>query len=172
MTAIPVIETERLRLRPPVMGDLDAYADYCASARSEAVGGPFTRAQAFQRLSAIPGLWTLRGYGRWMIADRATDEPFGVVGPYHPDGWPEPEIAWTVFGAAEGKGVAFEAARRAIRWVYDALGWTTAISCIPPGNDRSVALARRLGATPEAPFIHPEYGQLDVWRHRSPEAFA
>jgi ribosomal-protein-alanine N-acetyltransferase len=103
-----------------------------------------------------------------MIADWETDAPLGVVGLMFPEDWPEPEIAWSVFAAAEGRGIAFEAARFARRYAYDTLGWSTVISCIKPENMRSVALARRMGATYESDYDHPVIGTIQIWRHPSP----
>ena len=37
-----------------------------------------------------------------------TDAPLGVVGLMFPEGWPEPEIAWSLFDAAEGRGIALD----------------------------------------------------------------
>ena len=107
---IPEIETERLRLRLPRMDDLPAHAEFRASERSKGVGGPFDHASSFHHLSGIIGQWQLRGYGRWIVADRNTDEPFGIVGIYHPADWPEPEIGWSIYANAEGSGIAREAA--------------------------------------------------------------
>jgi ribosomal-protein-alanine N-acetyltransferase len=105
-----------------------------------------------------------------MIADRETDAPLGVVGPYFPEGWPEPEIAWTVFEQAEGRGIAFEAAQEARRFAYETLGWTTAISCTMPENTRSQALAQRMGCVRDGTYGHPEGYTLHIWRHPAPEA--
>lgn len=165
---IPTLTTERLVLRAPQTRDFDAYAAFRASDRARFVGGPHARDAAFGQFAALIGHWALRGFGRWMVADRATDEPLGVVGPYHPDGWPEPEIAWSVFDAAEGRGIAAEAALAARTWAYDVLGWTTVASLIAPDNLRSAALARRLGAVSEGDYPHPVYGPLTIWRHPGP----
>lgn len=173
MTIIPVIETENLRLRAPQMSDLAPYAAFGASEQSAHVGGPFSETQVFVKLAAVAGHWTMRGFGRFLVADRKTDEALGIVGPYFPSDWPQPELAWTVFGAAEGRGVAFEAAKAARAWAYETLGWASTVSCISPDNTRSQRLADRLGAVKEAaPFVHPEYGVLEIWRHPAAETLS
>ncbi len=165
---IPVLQTERLTLRAPTWDDFDAYAAFRGSDRAKLLGGPFTRAQAFNQLAEIAGHWTLRGYGRWMVADRQTDQPLGIVGLYYPEDWPEPEIAWSVFQAGEGRGIAHEAALTARTYAYDTLGWTTAISLIDPVNTRSVALAKRMGCVDGETYEHPTHGTMHIWRHPAP----
>lgn len=167
----PTLLTDRLRLRLAKPSDLDAYIEFRGSERSRTTGGPYDAPTAFSQLSSIVGHWQIRGFGRFIVADRNSDEPLGVVGPYHPLDWPEPEIAWTVFGNAEGKGIAYEAAQAALGYAYHGLGWTTAMSAINAGNDRSAALAERLGATCESTFEHPTFGPLNIWRHRGPDAY-
>ena len=169
---IPVYEEGRLRYRAPRMEDFEAYAAFRASDRAKGVGGPYTRSDAFMTLSELAGHWNLRGYGRWMIADRETDEPLGVVGIMYPDDWPEPEIGWSVFEAAEGKGIAYEASCFSRRYAYEVLGWTRIISCTLPGNTRSEALAKRMGAVWEREFPHEDMGVLNVWRHLGPGELA
>lgn len=173
MTPIPVIETERLRLRGAEMRDFEAYAAFRTDPlRTQGVGGPNTRAEAFDKLGEIIGHWHLRGFGRWVVADKNTDEALGVVGLYFPDDWPEPEIAWSVFANTEGKGVAFEASVASRNFAYDTLGWTTAVSCVVPENTRSAALALRLGCVLDGQHETPDGLVLDVYRHPAPEALA
>jgi len=166
---IPVLHTERLTLRAPTWDDFDAYAAFRGSDRAKFLGGPFTRAQAFEQLCAIIGHWTLRGYGRWMVADRETDAPLGIVGLLYPEDWPEPEIAWSVFEAGEGRGIAYEAACTARDYAYSTLGWTTAVSLIDPANTRSVALGERMGCKFEKTYQHETLGTMHIWRHPAPE---
>ena len=167
---IPTFETERLRLRAPGWSDFETYAAFRTSERARGVGGPYSRGSAFDSLADMIGHWHLRGYGRWLVADKKTDEPLGAVGLMYPEDWPEPEIAWTVFANAEGKGVAFEAAVFTRKYAYQVLGWTTLISCTLPENRRSMALAERMGAVWESDFEHPDLGTLNIWRHIGPEA--
>lgn len=169
---IPVVHTERLTLRAPRKDDFGVYAAFRGSDRAKPLGGPFTRAQAFGQLAEIIGHWTLRGYGRWMVADRHSDAPLGIVGLLYPEGWPEPEIAWSVFEAGEGRGIAYEAALAARAYAYDTLGWSTAVSLIDPANTRSVALAKRMGCTDGETFTHATHGLMHLWRHPAPKAVA
>ncbi len=167
---VPTISTERLTLRLPKASDLPAHVAFRASPRSAGVGGPFDAASSFHHLAAIIGQWGLRGYGRWMVADRQTDAPLGVVGVYHPDDWPEPEIGWTLYDSAEGRGIACEAAMAARDFVYRTLGWSRIVSLIMPDNARSIRLAERMNAQRDGHFDHPAYGRLDIWIHAMPEA--
>jgi len=166
---IPTLETERLILRAPVWADFDDYAAFRASPRAASVGGPFPRAAAFDHLCGIAGHWQLRGYGRWIVADKSTDAPLGLVGLYYPEGWPEPEIGWSVFDAAEGKGIAFEAALATRSYAYETLGWSTVISLIGTANRRSIALAKRMDARLDGTFRHDIYGDMLIYRHPTPQ---
>ena len=170
MTPIPTIETERLRLRCAELRDFEAYAAFRMDpVRTQGVGGPCSRAAAFDKLGEIIGHWHLRGFGRWIVADKTTDRALGVVGLFHPDDWPEREIAWSVFAEGEGKGIAYEAALASRKYAYEKLGWTTAVSMVTKGNDRSAALALRMGAVLECDYQHPDIGVMEQYRHLSPE---
>ncbi len=169
---IPTLTTERLTLRAPKASDFDAYAAFRASDRVALLGGPYSRTQSFDQLGEIIGHWGLRGFGRWMVADVTTDQPLGIVGLFHPDDWPEPEIAWSVFAQGEGRGIAAEAAVAARTYAYDTLGWTTAMSLIAPDNTRSIKLAERIGAKFESVYAHPDIGDMHLYRHLAPGAVA
>lgn len=165
---IPTLTTDRLTLRAPKLTDFPAFAAFRADpVRSQGVGGPAGIGSAFEKFGEIIGHWHFMGFGRFLVADRETDAPLGVVGPYFPPDWPEPEIAWSVFAEAEGKGIALEAATASRDFAYQTLGWTTAISMVVPDNTRSIALAQRMGCTRDADYQHEEIGPMQVWRHPS-----
>ena len=170
MTVAPVIETERLILRPNRAEDFDAYAAFYATDRARLRGGVKTRAQAWIQFAAEIGHWSLRGYGFWAVENKAAGAYCGQVGLWNPEGWAEPEIGWLMMEGFEGKGYAHEAALRARAYAYDTLGWTRAASCISEGNDRSIRLAERMGATFDRRF--PRDGMPDhlVYIHPAPEA--
>ena len=103
------------------------------------------------------------------VTETGDDMCIGIVGPKRPPHWPEGELTWIVFGSAEGKGIASEAARAARDDAYARLGWDTAVSYIEDGNTRSIALAERLGCTCDVDALVPG-GPVKAWRHPAPEA--
>jgi RimJ/RimL family protein N-acetyltransferase len=103
--------------------------------------------------------------GRWI----------GRIGPWSPEGWPGTEVGWGLIREAWGKGFAFEGARAAISWSFEALGWKEVIHTIEPGNLASRHLASRLGARLQgkarlpAPFQHV---LVDVWKQSREEWYS
>jgi RimJ/RimL family protein N-acetyltransferase len=168
---IPLLETARLRLRAPQIGDFEHYAAFLGSERAIHERGPMDRRAAWREFCASLACWPLRGFGAWSVTDRERGTYLGEVGLFQPVEYPEPEIGWLVVPEAEGKGIAHEAALAVRVWAYGTLGLPTLVSYIAPANARSIGLARRLGAVldPAAPGIDP--GDL-VFRHPGPEALA
>lgn len=172
MTQIPTLTTDRLTLRAPTDADFPAFAEFYTSDRAMHVGGPATAEQSWRMLATELGHWSLRGYGRWAVEETATGELAGIIGPWYPLGWPEPEIGWDLMNGFEGKGYATEAAKASLEYAYNSLGWKTAISLVSPPNDGSRKVARRMGASKEGMFTHERHGVLEVWRHLSPSNLA
>lgn len=150
------LETQRLILRPPAPRDVPAMTEFYVSERSQYAGGFVSRARAWGHAAAILGHWQIRGYGLWMVTEKADDTGLGMVGPYCPDGRPETEIGWCLFEAAEGRGIAAKAARAAIADARARLGWTEIVHYIAPENTRSIALAERLGAVLDIAAAQPK----------------
>jgi len=69
------------------------------------------------------------------------------VGPWFPEGWPEPEVGWAIAPDHLRKGYAFEAARASIDYAFNTLGWSCVVHVILEGNEASVMLAKKLGST-------------------------
>jgi RimJ/RimL family protein N-acetyltransferase len=166
---IPTLHTNRLILRAPEARDFEVFAAFYASDRSSFVGGPLTRAAAWRMLAMEAGHWQIAGFGRWILEAKDSGDTVGLVGMFAPEGWPEREIGWDLFGDHTGKGYATEAALAARGYAYDTMGWDTAISLIAPANTASMAVATRLGAVYERDFQHETHGLLQVWRHPAPE---
>lgn len=161
---IPEIKTERLLLRAPVREDFEGYFGVFGDDRSRFMGGPYDRNRAFKEFGSDMSNWIIDGLGYWTIADRADNRYLGSVGFSQPPSFPELEMGWFVNQSAEGQSIAFEAASAARDYVFDTLGFDGFVSYIDPDNDRSMALAERLGAVVDMDAKAPDPGDL-VYRH-------
>ncbi len=108
---------------------------------------PLSRAESWRELAYLVGHWELRGYGQWLLEERATGELVGRAGLYFPEGWPGLEVGWTLARSRWGQGLATEAGRAAVDWAFSELGTDRVISLIAPDNHRSRRVAERLGAS-------------------------
>ena len=171
-----MIETERLILRPPRPEDFDAFAAMLADPVGMAnLGGPQDRAQAWRTLMTYAGAWAMTGATLFLAVEKASGEIVGRIGPWFPQGWPGPEVGWSLTPRLWGRGLAYEGATAAIDYAFDTLGWDEVVHTIRPENAASIRLAERLGsrfrgeATLPSPFNRATglWGQTrEAWRAR------
>lgn len=148
------LETERLRLRMwREERDFERYAQICADPEVMRYltpqGKTLTRAEAWRQMAFLVGHWQLRGYGHWVVEEKASGNLVGRIGFLNPEGWPGFEIGWTLARESWGKGYATEGARRALRYAFTEMGREHVISLIHPDNRNSMRVAERLGETLE-----------------------
>jgi RimJ/RimL family protein N-acetyltransferase len=167
--AVPVMQTARLRLRAPVIGDYPAYRDVFTTDRARYMGGPFTADEAFADFCQGIAGWMLRGAGMWTVTRIADDVPLGWIYLWQEMGDPEPEIGWLLTAEAEGHGFAHEAAQAVLPHAVVLFGAGGFVSYIDAGNDASARIAIRLGAVrdPAAEAVMAALGETDlhVYRH-------
>lgn len=169
---IPTIETKRLILREfQEDRDFDAYAKFYATEQTKYYGGPLDRSLAWRAAAAMMGHWIMRGFGTWAVEEKATGDFCGMIGLWHPEGWPEREITWSIVPEKQGKGIAYEGALRARQYAYETLRWDSVFSCILDGNDASIGLAEKLGAKLVRKERHPSRGTFLVYRHTTDETW-
>lgn len=167
MTDAPIIETERLLLRPMRIEDWPEYAEMMASQRAVHLGGPYSMRDAWGVFCHDVAQWALMRHGALMIEDRSTGSCLGQVGINHGPLFPEPELGWFVYPHAEGKGYAYEAAAAMRDWAFKVRGLNTLVSYMGRNNIRSRKLAERLGAQLDADAARPHPTDL-VFRHANP----
>ncbi len=163
-SALPRIETDRLVLRGPRLGDWPFLEPIWTSERSRFIGGPMSPGDAWLDFSQCVASWILRGFGWLTVAAISDDEVLGLVGISHEYGDPEPELGWLLTEAAEGNGYALEAARALLPLAQEIFGAGNFVSYIDRRNVRSIRLAEKLGATPDG-TSHPLDGNVMVYRH-------
>lgn len=147
---IPTLDTRRLQLRAPRIYDFGAFASIlCDDKRSEFLGGPFLRDEAWAAYSQAIATWMLHGHGLWTIdAQTAPSAGFIVLGFEYSD--PEPELGVFLTDEAEGHGYAQEAAEAVLAHAWNDLGWETLASYVNSSNLRCISLMERLKATRDA----------------------
>lgn len=169
---VPVLATARLTLRAPRAEDFPAYAEVACGPRGVGLGGPMSRDDAWWDYVQLSSGWMLHGHGGWTITETGADVALGFVVVGLEPGDREPELGFLLTAAAEGKGIAFEAAIAARRFAFETLALPSLVSYVAAGNDRSARLAERLGAHRDraAEAEIAEHPGLMVFRHMPPES--
>jgi RimJ/RimL family protein N-acetyltransferase len=154
---IPVLVTERLRLRAFRKSDFDDYAALNADpevTRYLGGGGPWDRGRSWRHLAFLIGHWHLGGSGMWALEQKETGIFLGLVGFAEPEGWPCCELAWTLARRWWGHGYATEGARAALDYAFTILKKDRVISLIQPDNRASIRVAERLGQSLQGRIDH------------------
>jgi RimJ/RimL family protein N-acetyltransferase len=158
----PVLETERLKLRPWCGADIAPntamLSDPPTARFITADGKPVTdELNGWRNAAIMAGHWVLHGVGMFVVEEKSTGRFVGRVGPWFPPGWPGFEVGWGIAKEFRGKGYALEAARASIDWVFATFDLDPIIHCIDRDNTASEAVARRLGAEKQ--------GETDLFGH-------
>ena len=150
---IPVLETERLRLREQRPNDLARHSAMLADPEVvRYVGGkPQAREEAWRRLIGAAGLWTILGYGYWAVERREDGAYIGQIGfgDFKRELTPSieglPEMGWLLSSDAHGRGYASEAVAAALAWADRALPERAFTAIIHPDNGPSIRVAEKAG---------------------------
>ena len=169
----PVLETQRLILRPTATEDLDGWAELMGDAEAARfIGGQQPRSSSWRFMAAMAGSWTLKGFGMFSVIEKSTGLWMGRIGPWQPEDWPGTEVGWSLKRAAWGKGYAVEAAVATIDWAFDHLGWDEVVHCIDPENTPSQKVAEKLGSRNRGRGQLPAPFQdhvIDIWGQTATE---
>jgi RimJ/RimL family protein N-acetyltransferase len=148
---VPVLQTERLKLRGHHLDDFPA----CAAMWADPIvtrhfGQSFIEEETWSRFLRYVGHWAMLGFGYWVVEEKATGNFVGEIGfaDYKRDirvSVPlAPEIGWVFASASHGKGYATEAVRAATAWGDRYFDSRT--SCIiHPENLASIRVAEKCG---------------------------
>lgn len=116
-------------------------------------GKPMDAMQSWRACAALIGHWTLRGYGQWVVEEKATGLALGRAGVYNPEGWPGIEVGWTLAREHWGKGYATEAGGASLRYALETVGATRVISLIRRENAASIRVAEKLGGVLDSSVV-------------------
>ena len=144
-----IIETPRLILREiDVKTDLDMWTDMMSDEDTvRYIGGEtMDRAKSWRQMAMLMGHYQIRGYGFLAVVEKSSGQFIGRIGPWYPEGWPAPEVGWTLHRDYTRKGYAKEAARACVDYAFDTLGWDKVIHVIAHGNIGSIKTAEAIGS--------------------------
>lgn len=149
----PVLETERLILRPHRVEDFDDLAAMWADPKvvEFITGKPSTASDSWSRLLRYIGHWQALGFGYWAVTDKETGAFLGEVGfaDFKRDMTPSlggvPEAGWVIATAAHGRGLATEAVARIHQWADAERDWPKTACIFDPDHTASHNVARKIG---------------------------
>jgi RimJ/RimL family protein N-acetyltransferase len=162
INAAPVLETERLILRPFRAEDVDAQAAMMGDAEvMRFLGGhALSREDAWRKLLGGGAMWALFGWGYWAVARRSDGVMVGQLGfaDFKRDMIPGiegfPEMGWLFAADAGGQGYATEAGLAALAWIDVAHDKPEVVAIIDTDNARSIRVAEKLGFNEKGPATY------------------
>jgi RimJ/RimL family protein N-acetyltransferase len=141
------IQTPRLQLRPWREGDRDALAALLAHPEvMRDWGGALSRAASDAKLDRYAEAFRDHGFCRWVVERNGAFLGYVGVLPHfeaHPLG-AHSDLGWRLVREAWGHGFASEAARAALRDVFERIGLREVLAYTSAHNVRSQAVMRRV----------------------------
>jgi RimJ/RimL family protein N-acetyltransferase len=154
MRRVPILETPRLILRQHEMDDFPDMVSLWTEpdvARYTSGNTPATPEECWQRLLRYRGLWSLLGFGYFVVSEKRTGTYLGEAGlaDFHRHITPSlsghAEAGWALMPSYWGKGYAQEALTAIFNW-YDTTPNPRPVACIiNPDNAASLKLAHKTG---------------------------
>ncbi len=101
----------------------------------------------------IAGCWALKGYGQWMVLDKATGNLIGQAGFFDamrdlgPDFDAHREAGWVFTPESSGKGFATEAMLAALGWMDGKAFGNNTVCIISADHSASMLVAEKCGHT-------------------------
>ena len=151
---VPIIETERLKLRGHTIEDASNVTALWSNAEvTRYIGGkPHTAEECWARLLRYVGHWSLLGFGYWVVEEKAAGEFVGEVGFSNSKREIEPplgavEVGWVLTPAKHGLGYATEAVQAVLDWGREHFGPAPVACLIHPEHHASIRVAQKCGFT-------------------------
>ena len=166
------IETARLRLRPYRDDDVDAlHRLWTAPAMRRYLWDDevIERATAAAAVRVSIACADTHGFGQWAMRPLASDDVIGFCGFRWLDDGVDVELLYGLAPALWHRGLATEAARAALRFGFEAVGFARVLAISDVDNGASIAVMRRLGMELESRFTLAgrEHVRYVLWRQAS-----
>lgn len=145
-----VIETERLRLRPVTIADVDTLHRIWIDPGVRRFlwdDRTIEREVAAKVVEASLADWRERGYGLWVVEERDSREPIGFAGFRSSHADARPELLYGLLPTHWHRGLATEAAIAALAFAWATLDCDAVCAATDPPNEASVRVMERIGMT-------------------------
>src|SRR5215472_8409148 len=148
MGVLPRISTDRLNLRPFTIMDIDrlhalwAHPDMRRFLWDDIV---ISRDRAADEISRGLENAARYGIGYWIIGSQRKDDLLGFCGFRLIGQGPDIELMYGLERASWGKGLATEASRAVVAWLWASTSFQRVFARTDPPNWKSVAVMQRLG---------------------------
>jgi ribosomal-protein-alanine N-acetyltransferase len=147
---VPILETERLHLRPITIEDLDHYIALAGDPdvmRFIGTQGALTPEQSRERVEFMLDHWRQHGFGMWSVFRKADGVFVGRCGFRYLDNTTEIELGYTLGKVHWGQGYATEASRAVLRYAFEVMKLKRLVAIADPANTASVNVMRKVGMT-------------------------
>lgn len=152
---IPILETDRLRLRPYQLTDLEPLAAMWGDPEHVKYIGGRTRGrdEIWVQLQRMIGSWALIGFGYWVLEERNSGTVLGEAGfleglrAMEPSHAGSPESGWSIAKSHWGRGFATEALEACLQWADAELSAPRTVCVIEDGHEASIRVAEKCGYT-------------------------
>jgi RimJ/RimL family protein N-acetyltransferase len=150
---VPVLETNRLRLRAQCLEDFPACAAMWADNRvtRHTTGHALSEEETWSRFLRGLGHWAILGFGYWAVEEKSGGQYIGEMGfadlkrDIQPSLQGLPEMGWIFSPRVHGQGYATEAVRAALAWGKTRFGTNRPVCIVSPGNVASIRVAEKCG---------------------------
>ena len=167
--ALPVLTTERLILRAPVLKDYDLFSRLFSSPSGKFMGDIPDEAAIWAQFSNYTAGWVLRGDGMFTVT--LDGAPIGFVFAGVEIGDEAIELGFFISPEYQRKGFAFEAAAAALVHLRS-IGPNQIVSYVSPENTASQALVAKLGGVQSGSLGGAMVFTYPLDDDGSPEAYA
>jgi RimJ/RimL family protein N-acetyltransferase len=154
-----ILETERLIFRDWTLDDASEMFEICRDAevmRYIGTGKPYkTVEEAKKFLQWAVAYQKEKGFCRWAVVEKASGKIVGSCGFASAHEMPEPELGYLFGRAVWGKGFATEAARAAMHYGFEKLGFREIIAITDLENTASQRVLEKIG------FAHRGVEKID-----------
>ena len=145
-----ILETPRLFLRKKVVEDAPFFFELNSNILvTQYTGdGPFENLKAAEDIvKYVIGQYEQNGYGRWLVAEKETNNPIGWCGLKFHNDTNETDIGYRFLESAWGKGYATESAKACIEYGFKHFNLNHIIGNAMKENTASINVFKKLGMT-------------------------